>query len=109
MRFDQQESVFGGERAIARLLDVGDQHRLRRVALHRYAAATADRCRSTGRSRNATIDGDSRSGDDVGQLRHVGGLEAAHLVLFDLTGAEHADRHAAGLTFGGGRANQRHG
>ena len=107
-RLDEQPAVLRRERAIARLLDVGDEHRLRRVAddgdgeRSRLAAGERPEPERDHRRRLA-------AGDDVAELRRIGRLEAARLALADLAGADDVDGDAAGLALGRRHAHERHG
>ena len=105
--FDQRLAVFREQHAIARLVDGGEQHGLRRVARDRER----ERARRRGLLAAIAIRDERRrgaAGDEIAQVGRIGRIETARLVRRHLAGAEHFDGDAAGLALGIRDLQQRH-
>ena len=105
--FDERLAVLADEGPIPRLVDRGEQDLLRRVARQ------GQRERALRVGAIATVaEGDDGRGQppaqQVAEVRWIGRIEAARLVLHDLAGAQHLDRDGAGLALRLGEVQQRH-
>ena len=104
---NERLAFFFDERVVPRFLDRCGQDRLRRVARHlqRQRAGRGTGLGAIGERQHRRRFAAAHRRAELGR---IGRVEPARIASRDLAGAQHFDRHAAGLAFGGREADQRH-